>query len=90
MEGWGKMPYARTCTLVMLGLMVMGCCAVVHAAEAGEKLRVGISPFAPCVMCTDKGSEGAAIDAWQLIARKLEVESAFVTCMNQVVFQTWI
>jgi len=66
----------------MLGLIVMGCCAVAHAAEAGEKLRVGISPFAPFVMFTDKGPEGAAIDAWQLIARKLGVESTFVACKN--------
>ena len=71
MEGGGKMQVARTCTLVILGLMAMGCCAVAHAAEAGEKLRVGISPFAPFVMFTDKGPAGAAIDAWQLIARKL-------------------
>ena len=42
-----------------------------HATEAGEKLRVGISPFAPFVMFTDQGPEGAAIDAWHLIARKL-------------------
>ena len=49
----------------------MGGCAVAHAAEAGEKLRVGISPFAPFVTFTDKGPEGAAIDAWQVIAQKL-------------------
>ena len=76
------MPYARTGTLVILGLMAIGCCAVAHAAEAGDKLRVGISPFAPFVMFTDKGPEGAAIDAWHLIAQKLGVESAFVECKN--------
>ena len=84
MEVWGKMPYAHTCTLVFLGLMAMGCYAVAHAAEASEKLRVGISPFAPFVMFTDKGPEGAAIDAWHLIVQKLGVESEFVECKNIV------
>jgi hypothetical protein len=70
MEGGGKMQVARTGTLVILGLMALGCCAVAHAAEAGEKLLVGISPCAPFVMCTAKGPEGAAIDAWQVIARQ--------------------
>jgi hypothetical protein len=49
MEGGGKMPVARTGTLVMLGLMAMGGCAVAHAADAGDTLRVGISQFAPFV-----------------------------------------
>jgi len=68
MEGGGTMQGARPCTLVMLGLMALGGCAVAHTA-AGEKLRVGISPCAPCVMGTAKGPEGVAIDAWQVIAR---------------------
>jgi hypothetical protein len=59
---------ARPGTRGMLGLMALGGCAVAHAA-AGEKLRVGISPCAPCVMCTAKEPEGVAIDAWQVIAR---------------------
>jgi len=54
----------------MLGLMAMGCCTVAHDADAGEKLRVRIRPCAPCVMCTAKEPAGAAIDAWQVIARK--------------------
>jgi hypothetical protein len=33
----------------MLGLMAMGGCAVAHAADAGDTLRVGISPCAPFV-----------------------------------------
>ena len=53
---------ARPGTLGMLGLMALGGCAVAHAA-AGEKLRVGISPCAPCVMGTAKGPAGVAIDA---------------------------
>jgi hypothetical protein len=61
LAGGGKMQVARTYTLVFLGLMVLGCGAVAPVAEAGEKLRVGISPFAPCVMFTEKGPEGAAI-----------------------------
>jgi len=76
------MQVARAYTLVFLGLMVLGCGAVAPVAAAGEKLRVGISPFAPFVMFTEKGPEGAAIDAWQLIARQLGVESAFVECQN--------
>jgi ABC-type amino acid transport substrate-binding protein len=76
------MQSARTGTLVFLGLIAIGCSAAVHAAAAGEKLRVGISPFAPFVMFTAQGPEGAAIDAWQLIARTLGVESEFVECKN--------
>jgi hypothetical protein len=33
----------------MLGLLAMGGCAVAHAADVGDTLRVGISPFAPFV-----------------------------------------
>ena len=84
MEGWEKMPYARTCRLVILGLMAIGGCAMAHAAEAGDKLRVGISPFAPFVMFTDHGPGGAAIDAWHLIAQKLGLEFEFVECKNIV------
>src|SRR5215831_2450981 len=82
LAGGGNMQVARTYTLVFLGLMALGCCAVAPVAEAGEKLRVGISPFAPFVMFADQGPEGAAIDAWHLIARKLGVESEFVACRN--------
>jgi ABC-type amino acid transport substrate-binding protein len=59
----------------MLSLLIMRCGAVVDAADADQKLRVGISPFAPFVMFTAHGPEGAAIDAWNLIAQKLGVES---------------
>jgi polar amino acid transport system substrate-binding protein len=41
----------------MLGLLLMGCGAVAHAADADQKLRVGISPFAPFVMFTAYGPE---------------------------------
>src|SRR5262245_59317097 len=76
------MPSARLCTLVLLGLLLLGCGAVANAADADQKLRAGISPFAPFVMFTDKGPEGAAIEAWQGIARKLGVESEFIECKN--------
>ena len=76
------MPSTHAYTLVMLGLLTMGYCAVTHAAEAGQKLRVGISPFPPFVMFTAHGPEGAAIDAWHLIAQNLGVESEFVECRN--------
>src|SRR5262249_29791412 len=55
------------------GLLCRGSCV-----EADEILRVGISPFAPCVMCTDRGPEGAAIEARQVIARTLGVASECV------------
>src|SRR5262252_11004845 len=84
LAGGGKMQVAHAYTLVFLGLMVIGCGAVASVAAAGEKLRVGISPFAPFVMFTDTGPEGAAIDAWHLIAQKLGVESEFVECKNIV------
>ena len=42
----------------------------------------GDQSVAPFVMFTDKGPEGAAIDAWQVIAQKLGLESAFVECKN--------
>ena len=74
-EGWAKMPSARTGKLAMLSLLFMGCCAVAAAADADQKLRAGISLFAPFVMFTAHGPEGAAIDAWNLIAQKLGVES---------------
>src|SRR5215471_13241985 len=54
LPGGGNMQVARTYTLVFLGLMVLGCGAVAPVAAAGEKLRVGISPFAPFVMFTEK------------------------------------
>src|SRR5215470_18676669 len=82
LAGGGKMQVAHAYTLVFLGLMVLGCGAVAPVAAAGEKLRVGISPFAPFVMFTEKGPEGAAIDAWQLIARHLGVKWFFVKCQN--------
>jgi hypothetical protein len=73
------MPYARTCTLVILGLIAIGCCAVAHAAEAGDKLRVGISPFAPFVMFTDKGPEGAAVVRYILpFSRKIAIAEVHV------------
>jgi polar amino acid transport system substrate-binding protein len=73
---------ARPYTLVLLGLMALGCGAVAPGAEAGEKLQVGLSAFPPFVMFTDQGPAGASIDAWDLIARKLGVESAFVEGKN--------
>ena len=79
-EDWAKMPSTRTCKLAILGLLTIGCSAV--AAADDQKLRVGISPFAPFVMFTAHGPEGAAIDAWHLIAQKLGVESEFVTCKD--------
>src|SRR5262245_20080583 len=79
-QGWIHMLSARLCTRVILGLLIIGHGAV--AAAADQKLRVGISPFAPFVMFTPRGPEGAAIDAWHLIAQKLGVESEFVTCKN--------
>ena len=40
------MPSARLCALVMLGLLLIGRGTVADAADADQKLRVGISPFA--------------------------------------------
>src|SRR5215471_134314 len=76
------MPSTRPCTFVLLTLLLLGCSAVADAADTDQKLRVGISPFAPFVMFTAHGPEGAAIDAWQLIAQHLAVESEFVECQN--------
>jgi ABC-type amino acid transport substrate-binding protein len=72
----------RSYTLVVLGLMALGCGAVAPGADAGEKLQVGLSASPPFVMFTDQGPEGASIDAWDLIARTLGVESAFVEGKN--------
>jgi len=72
------MPDARAYTLVFLRLMALGCGAVAHVVEADEILRVGISPFAPFVMFTDRGPEGAAIEAQHVIARTLGVASECV------------
>src|SRR5438309_5244368 len=73
---------ARSGKFVILGLLILGYYAVAHAADADQKLRVGISPFAPFVMFTAHGPEGAAIDAWHLIAQQLRVEWEFVETQN--------
>src|SRR6266700_4318595 len=57
-QGWTNMPSAHTCTLVMLSLLIIGCCVVAHAA-VDQKLRVEMSPFASFVMFIARGPAGA-------------------------------
>lgn len=45
-----------------------------------QKLRVGVSPFAPFVIPGEKRPIGFSIDLWDAIARELGVDYEFVTC----------
>jgi ABC-type amino acid transport substrate-binding protein len=51
-----------------------------EAAQTEPALRIGISPFSPFVIKTEDQPIGYSIDAWEALARELDINYEFVMC----------
>jgi ABC-type amino acid transport substrate-binding protein len=67
----------RLCALIAITITVIFC-NITGAGEVEEKLRVGISPFAPFVILSEDQPIGVSIDIWRAIAEKLSIEYEYV------------
>lgn len=74
------MSWKRWRGIIIGVLMVLHGIQAVDAAQPQSKIKVGISPFSPFVILKGTEPTGAAIDLWNELSLKMNVDYEFVEC----------
>ena len=76
------MLHRKRAEIFVLGVLILLSCQTVDAAQPGSRIKVGISPFSPFTILSDKEPKGLSIDLWRAVSHETDLDFEFIECKS--------